>query len=143
LSDADTSDLVAAIPIVHVYGQLGNLPWQKAADGRVRGYRNDTTAGEVQIARDQIQLVHEGRQDSAHLATARAVLEAAERIYFLGFSYHDVNMARLQINKTTRGTAQGLLTAEKQRITNQWKVNLEDVDALTFLRECVQLASAR
>src|SRR5205823_5571052 len=71
LDEGSTAEIIGKLPIVHVYGQLGNLPWQGMVNGRVRSYSGQTVSSTVRTARDQIHLVTEGEQAKARLVLAR------------------------------------------------------------------------
>jgi hypothetical protein len=140
LSYEDAATLVGSIPIVHMYGQLGSLPWQRTRGPRP--YAPDLNANALRTARDQIRLVFEGPDSDDRVARAQTLIREAEKVYFLGFSYAALNMERLAVDPVGRaviGTALGLEQAEKVAIQQRWPIGLYDVDALTFLRRVVQL----
>jgi hypothetical protein len=141
LRDADAANVLSAIRIHHVYGQLGNLPWQGEGNGIVRSYGADIAASKVLAARDQIQIVTERDANSDRVVEAKQLVAGAERVFYLGFSYHNENMKRVCCMRPTRGTCKGLLAAEQGEIRKRWHVTLEDVDCITFLRQCVRLGS--
>jgi hypothetical protein len=90
-----------------------------------------------------ITLLHEQASD---LAEARELLTAAERVCFLGFSYHPLNLAKLQLkdsafHRQVFGTVRNYEVDEIQQTElrlNQTmlcgKVILDDADNLTVLR---------
>jgi hypothetical protein len=148
-SDQRIAELLKAIPIVHIYGQLAPLPWQGGA--RVRSYAPDTDPRKIEIARDQIQLVAERSGDiaSQRFAEAQRHVAEAERLYFLGFSYDSQNVEHLNIggfpdNKRAEGSAYGMLQSEQVTAQDNmsWRINLHDCDAQTFLRRVVVLDRA-
>ena len=91
-----TTEEVAAIlndiPIIHVHGILGKLPWQISGTNASRPYNNLSGAKEIQSAADQIIIVSEGEDTSAEFQEASNLLKSANRIYFLGFGYNDNNL---------------------------------------------------
>jgi hypothetical protein len=91
---------LAKIQIIHVYGQLGKIPYPQHGCRAYRPLEEDErkVPGEVRGAASGITLVHEQASD---LAEARKLLAAAERICFLGFSYNPLNLARLQLEGDT------------------------------------------
>jgi hypothetical protein len=82
------------IPIVHVYGQLGEKPYPQPGCFR---YRPDQLKHFIYVktAAAGIKLYHEEAETSS--ASARELLKRARRVCFLGFGYHSFNLARLNI----------------------------------------------
>jgi len=177
-SDGETSEAIANIPIIHVHGWLGPLPWQAeggrpyapvlAPDSARAVIRNPKLrlpiAQSVQRASEQIIVVSQANPNTEEFQEAHALLEAAERIYFLGFGFHRDNLTRLQLKAGTlatrsdpsiqqnlmnpkytlsphRGSALDLGEAEREAIRNEWRIALPDskLDALAFLKEYAHL----
>ncbi len=142
LADADA--VLKKIPIVHVHGRLGALD----ADGRF--FDHTVSTQDVRIAMDGIVIMGVDADDSSDaFKRAREELASAERIFFLGFGYHESNMNRLQVadyqRKIGGGTSLGLGRAERADIQAQWDVPMfieepwaEDLNTLGFLKNCVR-----
>jgi len=95
VSDVHCANLVSAIPIIHVHGSLGPLPWQ-AEDGR--GYSPTVNAPEeIIFAGKRIIIISESQSGSPEFEKAFRCMSKADRIYFLGLSYHPANMQRLNV----------------------------------------------
>jgi|GEM_PF-1120564 hypothetical protein len=102
------SNLLDEMGIVHLYGQLGFLKWQKQAKGkeawRYRKYGRlreiddaDTRFSLIQHCADSINLM---RNDSETIAlesfkTSAGYLTKADYVCFLGFGYNRTNLTRL------------------------------------------------
>jgi len=98
-----------SIPIVHVYGCLGNLPWSK--DGGIE-YSYEFEPEDIKKMASGINIMSEERE-TEELKKAHELLRDAKNIYFLGFGYDELNLDRLEItkygiNKKMRGTSYGL-----------------------------------
>jgi hypothetical protein len=89
ISDEEACELVRQIPIFHPYGSIGPLPWQ-AIKGHVSYGDNDHA--DLNCAAGRIKTFTEGLADEAILEPMHSVLEAADRIVFLGFAFHPINM---------------------------------------------------
>ena len=92
-----TNEVIAVIDkinIIHVYGCLGPLEWQ---DPSGRPYSSLISKAIVKEAANNILIMHEGTRDSDAFKFARALLEVADNIMFLGFGYHSANMERLAV----------------------------------------------
>jgi hypothetical protein len=132
LSDDKCAEIVRTIPIIHLHGQIGKLPWQNE-HGEERPYQNTRNEIELLIkyskpsskkiddlefakARHfvneqisgQIKIIHENELDNdPAFKDAHKRLERAERIYFLGFGYNDENLRRLRFTDLERTTIIG------------------------------------
>ena len=100
---------LARIPITHVHGQLGLLPWQEhlpetrgptfsrppvLAYGQTQGIQDAIRAAEsIRIISDSIDDIEQDREFSK----ARQLLQEADRVVFLGFRFHQQNVERLGI----------------------------------------------
>lgn len=122
-TDEETADKLKQIPIVHVHGQIGQLPWQSSNNGR--GYRRRHTPEELKKSSSEIKVVHESTGNAeAKFNEAIVLLNKATNIYFLGFGYHKLNLERLKIidldinNKSILGTS--------FHLTNREAVDIQD-----------------
>jgi hypothetical protein len=94
------------IPIVHLHGQLGFLPWQGQDVNRSRPFEATLSEQSVRIAAAGIKVVHEGVEDRAEqFAAAKAAIEKAERVYFLGVGTGNVNLERIGVDDFQPGRA--------------------------------------
>ena len=142
----DCIEQFAKLPIIHVYGQLGKIPYPQ------RNCRQYLPLGEdekkvpsmVVAASQGITLLHEKESE---LREVHNLLTAAERVCFLGFSYNPLNLARLQlegdtvIKREVFGTARHFEKSEigqTERLLSSTllcgRVTLDDADNLTVLR---------
>jgi hypothetical protein len=134
---------LAEIPIIHVYGQLGKEPYPQPGS---RPYDPDHERyANVARAALGITLLHE---EASGLEEARKLLTDARRICFLGFSYHPLNIGRLQLQDSSSrqvfGTVHGLVGGEVAQVrttlhsvllTATVTVSDIDHDNLYFLRQ--------
>lgn len=124
ISDEKCADVVNAIPIIHLHGQIGNLPWQVNDDtGRpyhpqvpacrtvidslnprtASGISTPTLSAAVHYIKGisrQIKIIHEADvEKDVEFKKAHELLSDADNIYFLGFGYNDENLKRLKISE--------------------------------------------
>jgi hypothetical protein len=129
------------IPIIHLHGSLGPLPWQDSASSRAYVANPDPHA--LTIATKGIKIVHEDIADGRDndFESAKWLLKQAKQIYFLGFGYAKTNMLRLDVPLLEKGVSLGTglgLTAREAGdietvINNRIRV-LPQYDCLSFLR---------
>lgn len=155
-TDGDCAELIDHhLPIVHVYGSLGKLEWQEGAnEANTVPYVSRGEAPYLQLAANNIVILHEGVGNSPEFTEARKLLNSAEQVFFVGFGYHPVNLQRLGIGKeiilpkTTVGTALSLDKGRRQHFKSLTEVFrgghrdsrrqvLIDVDAYTLLHDHV------
>jgi hypothetical protein len=147
-SVGEATELLKQIPIIHVHGLLGALSGQGAP--ATRPYSEKYTTRDVRCAMDALVIMSEADGDSTTFTAARAEMESASRVYFLGFAYHPSNMNRLRVsayqNKIAGGTSLGLGVAEREDIQTRWRVPTfvglqwaDDLDSLGFLKNAAHL----
>jgi len=109
---------IQQIPIIHVYGSLGLLPWQTESPQPIKyGGANDL----LKVAAENIKIMHEGEKNSEEFMKARILIETSDRVFFLGFGYHPVNLERLgrdifPDDKLVMGTTYGLSISRSQNL---------------------------
>jgi hypothetical protein len=144
LSVAEAVDLGAVIPVIHVHGRLGAPIWEDAPDAR--DFDPLLMASQVKAVAEQLRIVHEiGVPDDAGFKHARAEIESAYRIVFLGFGYHHLNVERLQLHQPQGegpdmfGCGYGLSAGEAMTVKNlllgKFELGPAHWDCLEFLRQ--------
>ena len=98
-NDPEIASMVQTIPIIHLYGSLGRLPWQQY---QVRLSQNVTPFGAESLtsenlpkAADSIQIISDNNGVTPEFDKAKEILKNAERTYFLGFGFYKKNVERL------------------------------------------------
>jgi hypothetical protein len=151
IGPAQAAQLLAAIPIIHLHGQLGHLGALNLDLG-VRPYQTAIAPETIKLAAAGIKVVHEDIGHYAQFAKASELLRAADEIWILGFGYLERNVRRLGLNAFNRpdgralklwGTAFGLGDAEKSDAVTLVTAGIapgltcgeRGWDALTLLRE--------
>ncbi len=147
LKPDEAADLVQSIPLLHIHGKLGRLPWQ-SGDGGSREYNGHLSPQMIQTARDSIQVLHEGRYDDPTLEAAQAHIRSSKRVVFVGFGYHAGNLDRLRVNSESNfeyvgGSGFGLTRLEQQkaerRLPKKFDWGHGTWGALEFLRNRVDV----
>lgn len=150
LDDQTTCSLAKAVAVLHLHGDLGAPPWLSGAvDQDARGFgfqfEDDPNLEIVRQAASRLRIVHE-EIPQAVLASVRSKLEWAERVCFLGFGYHPLNLAKLGVPTATRqrqllGTAYRLSSGERLPVIRAFtadppiSLSPPEADVLTFLRD--------
>lgn len=124
-SEADVAGRLALLRITHVYGSLGDAWKGGSSYVRFGSITSEAMHDAVATAASRLEVIAEGRDDSKHLVEARALLQEAERVCFLGFGFDAVNIRRLGtpqtmlmptgLTKRTVATCLGMTGAEIQR----------------------------
>jgi hypothetical protein len=135
--------MLNAIPIVHLYGQLGPLPLEVGGGAAFGAGLNPRT---VRAAADGIQSIHEGTT-SERFEQAYQLIRRAELVCFVGFGYDETNLDRLLKSRQNTsvkvvGSALGSTPAEVQVVQNifsrhgfrQVSLDWPNGEALSFLR---------
>jgi hypothetical protein len=116
---------LAKLPIIHVYGQLGTIPYPQHGCRQYRPLGEDESKeyGAVLDAAHGITLLNEKESD---VQEVHNLLGAAERVCFLGFSYHPLNLARLALHNSAGRSREVFGTARNFEVSeiNQTKIRL-------------------
>lgn len=88
------------IPVVHLYGQLGRLPWQQKSLPLVpydAGAGSSSYGLRIKNAAESIHIIHEYEdvEEDPNFKAAHKLLREAHRVYFLGFGFNALNVERL------------------------------------------------
>jgi len=120
---------IMEIPIIHVHGRLGALPCQ---DKNGRLYHPSIIPDEVERISKQIKEITEQKEPSKEFEEAHKILSSSQKICFLGFGYHPVNIRRLKIKevidsnprRAVWGTSLNFGDAERRNITHSWGISV-------------------
>jgi hypothetical protein len=118
-SDASPSDIAAVLGEIgpfHLHGQLGRLKGELTCPGDVVAYGGDAESGgatdsDVAAAVTQIRLISETSADDALFKRAREALAWADRVIFLGFSFHPDNLGKFQLQSCLRASTESWASA--------------------------------
>jgi len=154
LQDEECTAYMQAIPIIHIYGQLG-VPFWMSKEGRP--YKGDLTPQQVITYAKSIRVVHEGDRQSIEFQDAQEAIREACVVCCLGFGYHPENIKRMQLQQTLPGEKKKLYLSaygftEKQLAKLKEKIlpkklpldctavfGQQKQDVLTFLQETAAL----
>lgn len=81
----DCARVLKSIPIIHLHGRLGYLPWEAPADNR-RDFNGVITRETLEASVKEIKVIYEdisGGRD-AEFSRAKGLLDDAERVYIFG-----------------------------------------------------------
>jgi hypothetical protein len=142
-TESECAALLEHLPLVHVHGSLGSLPWQ-SKEGR--SYSPDLTVQTVEAAMNGIKIISEAADDSPELDIARELIRNAEMIYFLGFGYHPTNLRRLHPElfqgKAVLGTAFKLGDSGRTELGKRCsflRLEQSDHNVMSFVENVAQL----
>lgn len=161
-TEQECTEKLRAIEIIHVYGQIGLLPWQAPNDsdknesitfGSWSPVPSEAWAkkGIIHYATKGVKTISEGfEKKDPEIIRAKRLLADAQRIYFLGFGFYHRNreilgMKLLHHDTYIRGTSLGLSMERKQELHKlgitslKWETGAEklkglhDMDVYDFL----------
>jgi len=146
-SDSECRTVLEQIPIIHLHGRLGSLPWQ---DGKPRNFDPKIDREALDVSIKELKIIHEDINDGrdADFRRAKDLLSKADRILFMGFGYNKTNLDRLGVggldtNKAF-GTSVGIGNRERQLIRNASNDRISllasDKDCLYAIQECIDWA---
>lgn len=150
-TEEEAAEVLKSIPIIHLYGNLGDLPSLSKQKENAREYSQKQTPNIIEICIKNIKIIHEGVEGDPQFSQAHELLSEAEVVCFLGFGYDKTNLERLKVgeifskgNKRIYGSSYGFTPNECMHISNRVKGNIEidfegANDALGFLRRFTPL----
>lgn len=94
------------IPIIHVYGKLGDLPWETddkslsiPYGGNLAGEEVDIRYKRIEWAARSIDILPEGcNMDDEKQKEIDKLITNAEKIFFLGFGFHSENLRKINLD---------------------------------------------
>ena len=143
----ECTEMMKNFPIVHLYGQLDPLPWQESSGKEYSPTEN--IIDRLRAAPQNIKLISDERdvEKSEYFQKAYKLIQEAERIFFLGFSFDETNLNRLSLlsitdRKQIFATVSGIDPSTLERIDTYFNqsahtmdITHENVDALTLLKK--------
>lgn len=145
LSEETASELLGDLRVFHPYGTVGQLPWQQQIKAVPFG---------ASLATDELIKVSTGLRtftegtdtSSSQIDQIRSVVFDTDRLVFLGFAYHELNLdllfgkgrsqTSMKHTKQIYGSAYGLSESNKKAIT--WELSQLgrcDLSQVTLRRE--------
>lgn len=102
---ADAAELLSHIPIIHLHGSFGPLPWQDRDGTKVLDYGEGFNHAEIEgrakairRAASGIRIIYDNElAQSVAFSKAREAVSVAERIVFFGFGFDPITIDRLLV----------------------------------------------
>ena len=151
LEPSEAYELVNSIEIYHPYGSVGYLPWMSSSNSLDFGADHD--GRKVLALSGQIKTFTEGTDpDSSEINAIKKHITETNRIAFIGFAFHKLNMELMQPGFLQLGdvdnvhcyaTTYGISNSDKSVIIKQInglfdsnvKIQMEDLVAQAFFKE--------
>ena len=123
---ADAAEILNNLSIYHPYGRVGSLPWQRQ-DTPIEFGAAPNPQNLLDISA-QIRTFTEGTDpDTSNIELIRNSVSGCDRLIFLGFAFHPMNMSLLSsegaksVPKVSYGTALGLSKPDREIIEREVK----------------------
>lgn len=124
------------LPIAHVYGSLGKLPFQcDGPDESVLEFGSSLSRETIERAARSIRIMGERTDDNVELRKANRLLSNSQRIVFLGFGYDRTNLERIfqypaMPEQKFAGSGIGLTEREAELVTIRLATRQSKYDVL-------------
>jgi hypothetical protein len=86
------------LPLYHVHGQLGGMPWQSDCGMLLRDYRNSRSSTEVKRCAESIRVIGDTHPHDVW-EDAEALLSGARIVISLGLGFHSESLDRLGVKR--------------------------------------------
>jgi len=124
---ADVAGMLANLKVYHPYGRAGSLPWQRQETPIEFGATpNPKSLLDISA---QIRTFTEGTDpDTSNIQAIRDSVAGCDRLIFLGFAFHPMNMQLLssqgagEVPKASYGTAFGLSQPDREIIEREVRI---------------------
>lgn len=136
ISDQDAAHILKSLEIHHPYGTIGSLPWSNTNTGI--SYGSEIGHLEILEAAMKIKTFTEGREkDSETLKRIKILTKESEKIAFLGFAYHRINMDLLspEMESTTKSMKRSIYATTFGISENDSKIISSEIRNLFKIHE--------
>lgn len=145
LTEEETKELIKSIKIYHPYGVVGTLPWLKSY--RTIQFGGEPNPTQLLELSKMIKTYTEGTDpESSEISEIREHMKNANKVVFLGFAFHELNMSLIKPAKIdgTRiykikcfATTNGISFSDAQIVKDQLRWLFDDqVEILTDFKTC-------
>ncbi|HLP48134.1 MAG TPA: hypothetical protein VK469_19480 [Candidatus Kapabacteria bacterium] len=142
----EAAELVKAINIYHPYGDVGSLPWQNrepVSDKKlVMEFGKEPEPEQLLELSNNIKTFTEGTDpQSSEISEIRRHLKLADRVVFLGFAFHPMNMQIITPENTYNNpvkvfaTTLGISDSDKEVISAQIKKSLPGRNSVSMMNK--------
>lgn len=94
ISINDVAELISNLNIIHPYGTVGSLPMLNPASSTVVAFGGELDSSQLVLYSKAIRTFTEGAH-SENIDKLKQSMEGADRLIFLGFAFHRLNMELL------------------------------------------------
>lgn len=101
LSELTAAEVMSSLTFIHPYGTVGSLQWQDRASSTVMEYGGEIKTHQLIEYAQRIRTFTEGAH-SESMGILKTNMKYAERIVFLGFAFHRLNMELLSLTDVDR-----------------------------------------
>jgi hypothetical protein len=124
----EAAAVLADLVVLHPYGQVGSLPWQRPKTNAVPFGASLPTEGLLAVARSLRTFTEGTNTQTSNVELIRASVSESAKLVFLGFGYHELNLEVLfgqgidgakRYTNEVYGTAKGLSESNKKAITSE------------------------
>ncbi len=134
-------DILKKIPIIHVHGQVGKMPWQGE---NFRHYQPSVDCDNIKKGASGIITINEADEELPEFIKARKLILNAKEVIFLGFGFDSTNIKHLNATgcfqqKKVIGTARGFSDKRMRRLFEDFRrevkvSSLTDIDIDSFMK---------
>jgi len=127
-AENEVAEKLKKIPIIHLYGKLGLLPWERQKnDDYTRNYNPEITPHILRKSSGSLKIIYDKVEpDDADFKQAKQLLKNARKIYFMGFGFHKDNLDRLRFREiiTNNTTLPALVESTSYKLSPDLKESI-------------------
>ena len=100
MSPSESAQLLQDLEVYHPYGVVGSLPWL-SKDNAIE-FGGEPSGSQLSALAGQIKTFTEGTDaESSEVNGIRSIMKTAQRLIFLGFAFHKLNLDMLVPSAST------------------------------------------
>jgi len=151
LPENEAAEIIRNLKIIHPYGTVGALPWQDQASSTHIDYGGDIQAYQLITYAERIRTFTEGAH-SEQMDQLKSNMANTERLVFLGFAFHRLNMELLMGGKeryenpftidcyatayeTSKNDQNSISSSIKHLYKNELSINIENTTCAKLFRD--------
>jgi len=148
LDDNKIKEIVNKLPVTHVYGKVGFLPWQKnvASQEIVNfGGNSDYFYADAKVIKKHVNVIYQSRMENEQIINAKKQISEADRVLFIGFGFDKSNIDVLDLPNLLekkrvfasayKQTENEIVHIKKTLCPSNKLLTIKDCDCLMLLRD--------
>lgn len=117
ISDGSAAEIIQKMNIIHVYGSVGDLPWQE--NGGIKVAFGEEPYGQSLLSiSERLKTFSESELDDSEKNKIQRIISNSDLIIFMGCGFHDQNLRILRLDEPSEGDSWKTVLATSKSISH-------------------------